>query len=75
MTDDEKLARIESLEHGFWVSLDGALDSEWLHKNLASIERCQRIRANLQANQDVELPTINISDNVGRTYDEIQANP
>lgn len=47
MTDDEKLAKIEALENGFWNSLDGR-DSEWLHKNIASLERCQRIRANLK---------------------------
>ena len=51
MTDDEKLARISALEEGFWESLNGSLDSEWLHKNIASIERCQRIRANLRIQQ------------------------
>ncbi len=54
MTDDEKLAKLNTLESDVWNSLDefpsGDIDRDDIHLQavLTIIERCQRIRANLQ---------------------------
>ena len=45
MTDEEKLEKIKAIEEGIWGALRrGGLDSEWLYKNIASLESCQNIR-------------------------------
>ena len=48
MTDDEKLAKLDNIEFGAWDKIGHWKLLEKLLTPLELIERCQRIRANLQ---------------------------
>lgn len=73
MTDDDKLEQLDDWEALNWrYFADNDTDSEGKDKALVTIERCQRIRANLQANQSIEHdePIIVFSDDGERRYPE-----
>lgn len=61
MTDDQKLAKLEALEDQAWSQGWTIWSSQgWqpiVNQNLEIIERCQRIRANLQRPSPTDVTT------------------